>query len=374
MIQITDKSACCGCSACVQICPKHCISFKVDDQGFGYPVVDEKHCVDCHLCERVCPCLNQNEQKTPLKAYAAINSDIKIRKESSSGGIFTMIAESVLAEGGVVFGARFNEKWEVIHDYIETVDEIKLFRGSKYVQSYIGDTFKEVNAFLKMGRKVLFSGTPCQIAGLKKYLLKDYENLITVDIVCHGVPSPKIWHDYQKSLKLSNIKEIIHKSKESGWYSYSLVIKDNNGNPQLIEKASKNAYLQGFKRNYILRPSCFSCPAKAGKSESDITLGDFWGIENYKTFIEVTDGVSYVGINTMKGSALFDSLPVIKEEMDFNIFKMQNPCIIKSTLEPKGRDKFWDDYFKYGIMALNNIHSYYKIPLWERVIRKLKSI
>lgn len=374
MIQIIDKSDCCGCSACVQTCPRQCISFIEDDHGFGYPIVDEKNCVNCHLCERVCPCLNQNEKKEPLKVYAAINPNTEIRKISSSGGIFTMFAESVLAEGGVVFGARFDDKWEVIHDFIENAEEIDAFRGSKYVQSYIGDTFKEAKAFLKEGRKVLFSGTPCQIAGLKKYLLKDYENLITVDIVCHGVPSPKIWREYHESLNISNEKEIYHKSKETGWNSYSLVIKDNNGNLCFKEKASQNAYLQSFKRNYILRPSCFSCPSKAGKSASDITLGDFWGIENSNTSLDFKEGVSYIGVNTIKGLSLLESLSVIKEKMGYDMLVKYNPCILYSTSIPNDSEKFWEDYSKQGIAALNNIHLYYKTPLWKRIIRKIKSI
>ena len=168
MIKIIDKEQCCGCSACLHICPKHSITFKEDKEGFLYPHVNTETCIDCGLCERVCPVLNQNEERIPEKVYAAKHEDDEIRMKSSSGGIFTLLADQILDEGGVVFGARFNDKWEVIHDYTETKEGLAPFRGSKYVQSYIGDSYKIAETFLKSGRKVMFTGTPCQIAGYKK--------------------------------------------------------------------------------------------------------------------------------------------------------------------------------------------------------------
>ncbi len=196
MIEIKEKYNCCGCSACVQICPKQCISLSADNEGFLYPQVDTAVCINCGLCEKVCPVINQNEPRMPLEVYAAKNTDEEIRLKSSSGGIFTLLAEHIISEGGVVFGARFNENWEVVHDYTETVEGLESFRGSKYVQSIIGENFKKAKFFLDEGRNVLFSGTPCQVAGLKKFLRKEYENLLTVEVVCHGVPSPMVWHDY----------------------------------------------------------------------------------------------------------------------------------------------------------------------------------
>ena len=198
MINIVEKKDCCGCSACVSKCPKQCISMIVDNEGFSYPYLDKENCIDCGLCEKVCPVINQNEPKKPLRCYAAINPDENIRVKSSSGGIFTMIAEYIIAEGGVVFGAAWNKNWQVEHTYTEVKEGLKVFRGSKYIQSIIGDSFIQVELFLKVGRKVLFSGTPCQIAGLKKFLRKEYNNLITVDFVCHGVPSPGVFRWYMK--------------------------------------------------------------------------------------------------------------------------------------------------------------------------------
>ena len=196
MIDIKEKNNCCGCSACVQICPKQCISMAADNEGFLYPQVNSAICIDCGLCEKVCPVINQSAPREPLVVYAAKNNNEDIRLKSSSGGIFTLLAEKVIEEGGVVFGAKFDADWNVVHDYTETIEGLAAFRGSKYVQSIIGDNFKTAKQFLNNGRKVLFSGTPCQIAGLKKYLRKEYDNLLTVDVVCHGVPSPMVWRDY----------------------------------------------------------------------------------------------------------------------------------------------------------------------------------
>ena len=200
MINIIDKKNCCGCNACVQHCPKSCVTMQEDEEGFLYPIVDQEACIDCGLCEKVCPVLNQGEERKPLQVYAANNPNEEIRMQSSSGGVFTLLAETIIQEGGVVFGARFNDDWEVIHDYTETKEELAAFRGSKYVQSRIGDSYCQAEQFLKKGRKVLFTGTPCQIAGLNLFLRKEYGNLLTVDFICHGVPSPGVWKSYLEEL------------------------------------------------------------------------------------------------------------------------------------------------------------------------------
>lgn len=186
-------------------------------RGIFLPVVDECVCVDCGLCERVCPVLNQSSEREPLEVYAAFNKNEEIRMQSSSGGIFTALANQIIKEGGVVFGARFNEDWEVVHDYVETIEGLSVFRGSKYVQSRIGNTFSQTEQFLKQGRKVLFSGTPCQIAGLKLYLRKEYENLLTMDFICHGVPSSGVWRQYLNELitHLGNSRISVYSHSES---------------------------------------------------------------------------------------------------------------------------------------------------------------
>ncbi|MDR1399243.1 MAG: Coenzyme F420 hydrogenase/dehydrogenase, beta subunit C-terminal domain, partial [Treponema sp.] len=188
-MNLPGKSLCTGCHACFSVCPVSGIVMRDDAEGFLYPEINDDICICCGLCEKICPIHLQINSGKPLRVYAAKNQDEHIRGESSSGGIFTLLAEAVIHRGGVVFGARFNEKWEVIHDYTETVERLAEFRGSKYVQSIIGNTYKQVRDFLSGGRMVLFSGVPCQIAGLKAFLQKEYDNLLTVDLVCHGVPS-----------------------------------------------------------------------------------------------------------------------------------------------------------------------------------------
>lgn len=251
MIKINNKEQCCGCAACVQKCPKHCISFEEDKEGFYYPVVNEELCVDCGLCEKVCPVTNARSPKNmPQMVYAYKNENVDIRYRSSSGGFFTTLAETIIDDGGVVFGARFDNNWRVVHGFTETKEGLKYFRGSKYVQSFIGNSFKQVEKFLKLGKTVLFSGTPCQISALYLFLRKDYENLYTMDFVCHGVPSPGIFKWYlqerinevaQKGDKNSvsfstitsipkgdilipngiEIKDIRFRDKCTGWKKYS---------------------------------------------------------------------------------------------------------------------------------------------------------
>ena len=196
MIDIKEKKDCCGCHACASVCAHRAITMQVDEEGFLYPVIDKDTCVECGLCEQVCPFVNQASTVQPLKVYAARSNDEELRRKSSSGGVFTLLAEAVIREGGVVFGAKFDKGWNVVHAWTDALDGLADFRGSKYVQSIIGSTYEEAKHFLRQGRKVLFSGTPCQIAGLKRYLCKDYDNLLTVDVVCHGVPSPLVWKKY----------------------------------------------------------------------------------------------------------------------------------------------------------------------------------
>ena len=204
MIVLQRKEDCCGCHACATACPTQCITMREDAEGFLYPETDVSKCIDCHLCEKVCPVINPfprpevfpNELPDPL-SYAAKIDDEKIREDSSSGGIFTALAENIIRKGGVVFGVRWNEDFKsVVHDFTETLDGLSAFRGSKYLQSIVGDSYKKVRQLLTAKRPVLFTGTPCQIAGLRRFLRKDYENLFTAEVVCHGVPSPKVWRLY----------------------------------------------------------------------------------------------------------------------------------------------------------------------------------
>lgn len=387
MIEIQDKHNCCGCGACVQACPKGCISLAEDNEGFLYPFVDKSSCVDCGLCELVCPVLQQTAPHRPLHVYAAINPNENIRMQSSSGGIFTMLAENVIEAGGAVFGARFDEKWEVMHDYTETKKGLAAFRGSKYVQSRIGNSYQQAKQFLQAGRKVLFSGTPCQIAGLKRFLRKEYENLWTIDVVCHGVPSPLVWRRYLdefilrpkgaagKNTVLSSLKfnpvlmGLNFRDKQTGWKKFGFVAygmsadkADKNSvlslNSQKItlchETLDKNLFMQVFLKNLCLRPSCTNCPAKSGKSGSDITIADFWGINRYLPDWDDDRGTSLVLINTDRGMAYFEQLRhgTKYTETTYEQALAGNPSIEHSVKETKYVQQFWRHFHTNGFAQI----------------------
>ncbi len=409
MIDIKDKKDCCGCHACATTCAKHCITMQADEEGFLYPVVDKDACTDCGLCEKVCPVINQSEPRKPLKVYAAKNKNEEIRRQSSSGGIFTLLAEKIINEGGVVFGARFNENWDVIHSWTDTIEGIAAFRGSKYVQSTIGDTYREAKDFLKQGRKVLFSGTPCQIAGLKKYLRKDYDNLLTVDVVCHGVPSPLVWSTYldetreqlrakrgvgKNSVPLSMdespvITGISFRDKTNGWKKFGFRLRyaaskaaENTVSASAIredstyEDVTTNPYLVGFVKDLYLRTSCHHCAVREGRSHSDFTIADFWGIQNFYPEFDNDSGVNLVFLNTPKSLFVYDVIKPYLSDMVSTYEKglRGNPAIVKSaTLTPQ-HDEFWRLYRKKGIAAISIMIRRIKYNYPRRIYRKMKSI
>lgn len=370
MIQIIDKKSCCGCGTCVQSCPQNCISLIEDSSGFSYPIVDRLSCVDCHLCEKVCPCLNQLTQKDPICCYGTKNEEESIRRQSSSGGFFSIIADYVLNHRGVVYGARFNQNWEVVHDFTETKDGLKEFRNSKYVQSNIGHMFKQVFEHLNNGRMVLFSGTPCQIAGLKRYLHKDFENLITVDVVCHGTPSPKVWREYFSCLDCKDVGAVCFKDKSTGWRNYSFTIRNIKGDIIFREKASENKYLMAFSRNLTLRPSCFNCPAKGGKSGSDITIADFWGIEHVLPHYDDDKGYNFICANTNKGLDIIGKLNISCHKTNYDVAKQYNSCIYRSSMEPTDYLSFWEKYNKDGIQTVFKLKKH-QYSFMKRIINKI---
>lgn len=413
MIQIKAKKDCCGCSACVSVCPKYCIAMHEDEEGFLYPTVDESVCIDCGLCEKVCPELHPLEAKRPSKVYAAINPDEVVRSQSSSGGIFTMLAEKVIADGGVVFGARFDSHWEVVHDYCDTVAGLAAFRGSKYVQSNMCDCYKQVAAFLKEGRKVLFSGTSCQVAGLHRFLRREYEQLLTVDVVCHGVPSPLVWRKYIEAVKtrpqgvagkntvLSSflnavpvITGIEFRNKLSGWKKYGFVVRGHadgqetcknsvlpSGSEEQIifrESFHENLFMGGFLKNIYLRPSCYACPAKSGKSGSDITLADYWGIAHHHSDMDDDKGTSLVMLHTAKGVCAFRELDCNVQETSYEQALDGNPSIERSVAQPTMRVRFYEKFDKHGIDAikwsLNKMRPSLLMRVRFKIIHYLKAL
>ncbi len=352
MITISDKRLCCGCSSCVQACPKQCITMKEDEKGFLYPHIEKSLCVDCGLCEKVCPCLNKVEVHEPQKVYAAVNPNDAIRMQSSSGGVFSLLAETVINDGGVVFGARFNDDWTVRHDYTETIEELVFFRGSKYMQSVIGDSYKKTKLFLDKGRKVLFTGTGCQISGLKLFLRKEFENLLTVEIACHGVPSPLVWREYVKKVsddkKLSNI---CFRDKRNGWNGYGLSFMGAEGEELNYEPASKNDFMQCFLNDLCLRPSCSKCPSKSGASGSDLLIGDFWGIEGMHPEMYDCKGCSLVIAYSDKGQNLLKQLDLKILDTTLEEACRYNPSVVQSSHESLYAPIFWYNFKKHGVEA-----------------------
>lgn len=329
MVKIIMPQDCCGCGACVQVCPKHCIVLKEDKEGFSYPFVNTSVCIACNLCEKVCPLLDKHIERKPQKVLALKNRNEEIKLKSSSGGVFYELASSVIKDrDGFVFGAVFDENWEVHHVSANTINDIRPMMGSKYVQSRIENTYAEAKRMLQEGKTVLFSGCPCQIAGLHSFLHnKSYENLITVDFLCHGVPSPIVWREYLKSIqKKRNKKNILQlkkcrdtisqinfREKGLGWRNFRLVIETGNDKSDSISKKVQethkaNAYMQGFLRDLYLRPSCHACKFKRFQSHSDITLADYWGI--YRTYPDFNDdkGVSMLFLNSEKGADIYESV------------------------------------------------------------------
>ena len=353
MIEILDKKNCCGCTACMQVCPQQCITMAADGEGFTYPSVNMQECIDCHLCEKVCPILNQGQPCEPKGIYAAQSGDEKVLMNSSSGGVFTVLAEKTIEENGVVFGARFNEKWEVVHDYTETKEGLEVFRGS------IGNTYKEVKVFLKQNRVVLFSGTPCQIRGLKLFLRKEYDNLLTVDFICHGVPSPKVWRMYlEETIKywrkksasyrsVMEIKSVSFRDKCLGWkrfsFSFTFSIIDKHGERKIIsssEPLEKNVFMRGFMSNLFLRPACHECKCREFRSGSDITIADCWGLNKVYPKMDDDKGYSLCIVKNERLLGIISTLNPLPIERDF-IHKYNRSCFV-SDIMPVNRTRFFE--------------------------------
>jgi len=312
VIEVTEKQNCCGCTACVAVCPKNCIEMKEDMEGFLYPEVDQSSCIHCNACDRVCPILNVKERKPfEQSAYIVQNKDVEVLRESTAGGAFTAIAKYVIHNSGVVFGVELNKNLEAHHIYVEDVTELKRFRNSKYVQSSVGGTLRKVKFFLEQGKTVCFSGTPCQIEGLKCYLKKDYENLITVDVVCRAVPSPLIFRKYvelQKQELEDDIKTVRFRDKYYGYkYSTMNVVTDrNHGNYH--QGVESDPWLRAFFSNICDRPSCHNCHFRNQYRVSDFTIWDCFHAGRFSKELDNDKGATRVLVHTDKGRRIFEAI------------------------------------------------------------------
>ena len=312
-IEILNKKDCCGCSACAQACVKKCITMRTDYEGFTYPEVDLSTCVQCGLCKKACPIINADSNSNEMlhyPAYAAFADAENVRLRSSSGGIFTLLAENVLHKGGMVFGAAFDDEFMVSHIGIEHIEEITRLQGSKYLQSRIGNTYYEAKVALDAGRQVLYSGTACQIAGLKGYLKKEYPNLLTLDVLCHGVPSPKVWNSYLRSQEVlhnGHVRRTFFRHKKYGWKTFALLLEFSN-NKAYERIFAEDPFMQMFLSNICLRPSCYACKFKSLSRPSDITIGDCWGIDNIYPDMDDDKGTSIVFAHSEKGMDLLKKI------------------------------------------------------------------
>lgn len=302
MIILKDKVDCCGCTSCQAVCPVSCISMNVDSEGFRYPVTDTDACINCNSCNRVCPVINKDFNNIPFENsdfYAAQIFDNDVLMRSSSGGVFSMLASKWIMDGGVVFGAAW-VMGEVRHIEVNTLDGLNALRGSKYVQSSLGDTFKKIKELLDLKRKVLFSGTPCQVDGLNRYLKINQPLLLTVEVSCHGVPSPLVLRKYLNELgaRYSTNVSLNFRDKSKGWMHYCVKAENPDGEVLFCENHKDNCYMQGFLHELYSRPSCSQCPSKGGASKADFTLCDFWGIEKICPNFGFDNGISLMIANT----------------------------------------------------------------------------
>lgn len=370
---VGDK--CSGCSACASICPKGCISMQPNSEGFLYPAINQNVCVKCGLCEKTCPVLHPpvfDEKDVPV-AYAVQNKDEKIRLDSASGGAFSAIAYYVLDHGGVVFGALFNEKLEVVHGFVETKEELYKLRRSKYVQSRIGQSFKQVKSFLDSGRWVCFSGTPCQIGGLKSFLHKDYANLVLVDIICHSVPSPKMWEIYKTTQEKkfgSKISEVRFREKTYGFSNPTLTLLFENG--KKYAKGVIDPYHAAFTQGMV-RKSCAECSFKTWKRVSDFTLYDCWSIGRFNKEWDDNKGTSGILAHSTKATKILEEVQIDLNQISIDFNKSMLLDGVKATQKSKlnlNRTAFFEDLDYLDMYALQK--KYYPISIRSRFFSIIK--
>ena len=372
-IRLCDKELCTGCMACYNACPHGSISINTDEEGFAVPVINHDTCLKCGKCMRVCPILKELKPVEVQTAFKGWSRDEELLKNSSSGGVFSLLSSQVLADGGIVYGAAFDENLYLRHVSAHTEEEMPKLRGSKYVQSYIGETFREIKEGLDEGKSVLFCGTPCQVAGLNGFLgKKDYPKLLTVDLVCHGVPSPKVFKSFKEWLENENnsqIEEYKFRDKKWSWMKYSSLVTFKNG-AKHHGKWEEDPWMRGFLREYFLRQSCHHCKFANMNRQSDITLADFWSYYPKKGEVKNNDsGCSLILMNTEKGRNAFEPCKSQMHSYSITLDEARrcnqalNRCFPESPL----RVEFWKDY---NSKPFNDLIDKYMYP--EDIARRYR--
>ena len=374
-ISVIQKADCSGCHSCYNTCNKNAITMEYDSEGFLYPVVNDS-CVSCGACLNACPVNNPPIKLKSKEFYACFANDTDTQKASSSGGLFALLASEIIKNGGYAFGAAFDNDFSVCHIEANSIEELNCLKGSKYVQSKIGQTYKRVKKLLLDGNTVLFSGTPCQIAGLNSFLKnKSYDNLICVDLICHGVPSPAVWQKYLKeTCGDKKIEAVLFRDKKNMPKNEQMTINLTDGN-EISCPSNSDLYKIGFIKNLYLRRSCFNCHNKGIERSSDITIGDFWGINDCLPNFSNGYGVSSCIIRTEKGKALFDS---IKDKMTVsqigkNDISLWNECLLQSVAQTPMRNEFYEIWQDKTVKeAVLEITEKYKD--WNKPAQKTSSI
>lgn len=373
MIDIRKAEECCGCSACKAVCPVGCISMPADGEGFPYALADRERCTGCGRCDEVCPVRNRFKPVAGRAAvYACAALDDGLRMKSSSGGVFGALAREVISQGGVVFGARFDfggaregavpdfpvpvghsthegpapaAAPRLVHGEAVSEEELGPLMGSKYLQSDMGDAFRRAEEYLKAGRQVLFSGVPCQLAGLTRFLGRDYDNLLKIDILCHDVPSPRVFDKYIAENFGRGIVSIDFRDKTTGWRDFSFTAVGSDGS-SFSRRASVNPYIQGFLKGLYSRPSCGRCPARSLSSGSDITLGDYWGVRSWHPGIDDNRGASVVFVASCRGAEAFENIRgrLRWERSEYRKALVGNPNLKYSTRPNRNRAIFFANF------------------------------
>lgn len=348
MQQICEPHLCSGCGACANGCGRNAIALKADEKGFLHPVIDGGLCVDCGRCKAICPVVNPPEPDDRFENYglAAFSADEGLRTAASSGGLFPLLANSVLSEGGVVYGVAFDEDWKKVrHIRVTAPTELPRLFGAKYLQSETGSTFCQVRQDLVAGKRVLFAGTPCQTAGLKAYLGRDWTELLLVDVICHGTPSQRVWAAYLTELEArygARAENVSFRDKRGGWKDYRLSVRFSNGEEYLGRQVA-DAYLRGFISDLFLRESCHQCRFKGERIQSDLTLGDFWGIDHVLPEMNDELGISLVIIRSDRGEAALKACSdrLRTQRIDLRQAVSHNPAAVRSSGMHKERETFF---------------------------------